>query len=196
MSAKHEITRADLMPMETYAAERKQRRAVAVALKRHRRVEVGPHAVFYFESYDTMWHQIHEMLHIEKGGDAQIDDELAAYNPLIPNGLELVATIMFEIDEPQPRQAILGQLGGVEETVFLRIGEETIAGVPEADVDRTSAAGKASAVQFVHFPFSDAQVQAFRGGKAPIVLGFQHPQYAHMAVMAAEIRQALAEDFD
>ena len=196
MSGRHEITRADLLSMETYAAERKQRRAAAVAIKRHRRVAVGPHAVFYFENYDTMWHQIHEMLHIEKCGNAQIDDELAAYNPLIPKGRDLVATIMFEIDGRPRRQAILSQLGGVEETVFLRIGDETIKAVPEADLDRTSAAGKASAVQFVHFPFTDAQVQTFRKGNAPIVLGFDHPNYAHMAAMTDDVRPALAEDFD
>ncbi len=196
MSNRHEITRADLLPTDTYATQRKERRAAAVAAKRHRRVEVGPHAVFYFENFDTMWHQIHEMLHIEKGGDAQIDDELQAYNPLIPKGRELIATVMFEIDDPQRRRAILGRLGGVEDTVFLKIGDDVIAAVPEEDIDRTSAAGKASAVQFVHFPFSDEQVERFRSREAQIVLGFGHPDYAHMAVVPDDVRSALAEDFD
>ncbi len=147
-----------------------------------------------------MWNQIHEMLFIEKGGEAQIADELSAYNPLIPKGRELVATVMFEIDDPLRRGALLAKLGGIEETAFIRIGgataRETISGVPEIDVDRTSAAGKASAVQFIHFPFTDAQVAAFCAPEAEIVLGFSHPEYAHMVVFPEPVRGALAGDFD
>jgi hypothetical protein len=196
VSRKHEITRADILPMAEYAGQRKERRAAAVALKRNRRVEVGPHAAFYFENYDTMWHQVHEMLHIEKGGEEQIEDELSAYNPLIPKGRELVATVMFEIGDKAQRQAVLARLGGIEETAFMRIGGETITGVPEADVDRTTAAGKASSVQFIHFPFTDPLVERFRAPGAEVVLGFQHPQYAHMAVVPEDVRAALADDFD
>ena len=90
--AKHEITRDDLMPMEDYAKGRADRRRAMSEIKRHRRLAVGPDATFYFECYDTMWHQVHEMLHIERGGVEQIKDELAAYNPLIPKGSELVAS--------------------------------------------------------------------------------------------------------
>jgi hypothetical protein len=136
------------------------------------------------------------MLYIEKGGEAQIADELAAYNPLIPNGRELVATVMFEIDEPARRHAVLAKLGGIEETAVVRIGGETIKGRAEADVDRTNAAGKASSVQFIHFPFTDAQVAAFRAPGAEILVGFTHPHYGHMAVMPEGVRQALAKDFD
>ncbi len=193
---KHEIGRDDIMPMADYARDRTERRRAVVALKRRRRLEVGPVCLFHFESYETMWAQVHEMLHIEKGGEAQIADELAAYNPLIPKGRELVATVMFEIDEPERRQALLGKLGGIEETACLRIGGETIRGQAEADMDRTSAAGKASSVQFIHFPFSDAQVAAFREPGAEILVGFTHPHYGHMAVMPEEVREALAEDFD
>ena len=164
--------------------------------KRHRRLEVGPDCTFYFENFETMWNQVHEMLFIEKGGEAQIADELSAYNPLVPKGRELVATVMFEIDDPVRRAAFLARLGGVEETAFLRLGGETIQGVPEADVDRTSAQGKASAVQFIHFPFTDAQVVQFRAEGAEVVLGFTHPEYAHMAVLPEPVRAALAEDFD
>ena len=196
MAGKHEITRADIVPMDKYAAERKERRRALVAVKRKRRVEVGPVCTFYFENYETMWSQVHEMLLVEKGGDAQIDDELSAYNPLIPKGRELVATVMFEIDDPGRRAALLGKLGGVEETAFIQIGGETVTGVPEADVDRTNAAGKASSVQFIHFPFTDAQVAAFRKLGAQVVLGFKHPHYAHMAGLPEEVRAALAEDFD
>ena len=204
MAAKHELTRDDVMSMADYARERKMRRRALVEAKRHRRLEVGPDCTFYFENYETMWNQVHEMLFIEKGGEDQIADELSAYNPLVPKGRELVATVMFEIDEPARRAALLAKLGGVEETVFLRVGGETIRGVPEADVERTSAAGKASSVQFIHFPFTDAQVAKFRAagatggatGGTEIVTGFTHPEYAHMAVLPEPVRQALAEDFD
>jgi hypothetical protein len=182
--------------MADYAPERWERRAAIVALKRLRRLDVGPVCLFHFESYETMWSQIHEMLYIEKGGEAQIADELAAYNPLIPNGRELVTTVMFEIDDPERRAALLGILGGIEETACLRIGGETIRGRAEADVDRTSAAGKASSVQFIHFPFNDAQVDAFRTPGAEILVGFTHPHYGHMAVMPEDVRAVLAKDFD
>lgn len=196
MAVKHEITRDDIMAMDAYAEERRERRHEAVALKRNRRMEVGPVAVFYFESYATMWHQVHEMLHIERGGEAQIADELAAYNPLIPKGRELVATVMFEIDDETRRRNFLARLGGVEETAFLRFGGEKLAGTSEDDLDRTTADGKASAVQFIHFPFSESQIEQFRAAGAEIIIGFDHPQYSHMAVMPDAVRAALSEDFD
>ncbi len=204
MAAKHELTRDDVIAMADYAHERKERRRALVEAKRHRRLAVGPDCTFYFENYETMWNQVHEMLFIEKGGEDQIADELRAYNPLVPKGRELVATVMFEIDEPARRAALLAKLGGVEETVFLRLGGETIRGVPEADVERTSAAGKASSVQFIHFPFTGEQVVTFRQagatggatGGAEIVVGFTHAEYAHMTVLPEPVRQALAEDFD
>ena len=195
MTPRTEITRDDIMPMESFAAVRSRKRQEISAIKRNRRLEIGPVATCYFENYDTMWWQVHEMLFIEKGGDAQIADELSAYNPLIPKGRELVCTVMFEIDDPVRRANFLGKLGGVEETMFLKLGETTIRGVPEQDVDRTSAAGKASSVQFIHFPFTDAQVSQFRADGAQVIVGFAHPQYSHMAVMPETVRQALAGDF-
>ena len=196
MMQKRAITRDDIMPIELYAKDRKAHRQSVIALKKHRRVEVGPVATFYFENYDTMWAQVHEMLFIEKGGEDQIPDELAAYNPLIPQGRELVATIMFEIDDPVRRGAFLAKLGGIEDSVFVQVGDETAMGVPEADVDRTSAAGKASSVQFVHVPLSDAQAQAFKTPGAQVTIGFSHPEYSHMAVLPEPVRAALAEDLD
>lgn len=196
MMAKHEITRDDILPMERYASERKERRRALVDVKKNRRIEVGPVCTFYFENYETMWSQIHEMLFIEKGGEAQIEDELRAYNPLVPKGHELVATVMFEIDDPRRREVFLAKLGGIEETAFLRVGGETIVGQAEEDVDRTTAAGKASSVQFIHFSFTDAQVAAFRTPDTEVVLGFTHPQYGHMVVMPEAVRAALSEDFD
>jgi hypothetical protein len=189
------ITRADIMPMEEYSRIRRQKAREITEHKRHRRVSVGPHATFYFESYQTMWRQVHEMLFVERGGEEQIEDELSAYNPLIPNGRELVATVMFEIDNPVQRHAVLARLGGVEETFFIRVGGDTIDGVSERDVDRTTADGKASSVQFVHFPFTAEQIRRFRDSDTEVVVGVGHPEYAHMAVIPAATRDALAEDF-
>ena len=130
-----------------------------------------------------MWLQVQEMLYIEKGGEVQIGDELRAYNPLIPNGRELVATVLFEIDDPVRRKTLLARLGGIEDTAFIRVGEETMTGVSEADIDRTSAEGKASAVQFIHFPFTTNQIAKFRAPGAQIIVGFTHQAYGHMVVM-------------
>lgn len=194
--AKHEIRPSDILSLAEYAKQRMELRRKIGAMKRNRRIEVGPYATFYFESYDTMWLQVQEMLHIEKGGDAQLADELHAYNPLIPQGSELVATFMIEIDDPDRRRRVLGQLGGIEETTFLRFGGETVKAVAETDQDRTTAEGKASSVQFVHFPFTPAQVAAFRKPGTEVVLGFSHPKYGHMAVMPDPVREELAKDFD
>ena len=195
-TTKRAVTRDDILPLEVYGAERKTWRAKLAEVKRDRRVAVGPVATFYFETYMTMWYQIQEMLFIEKGGEDQIPEELAAYNPLVPKGDELVATVMFEIDEPERRQKFLARLGGVEETAFLKIGGETVKGRPEADVDRTSADGKASSVQFIHFAVSPEQAAAFKAEGAEVVLGFSHPAYAHMTVLGEATRKALAADLD
>ncbi len=193
---RHQITATDLMPMAEYGEQRRERARALSVVKRDRRVEVGPHATFYFENYDTMWHQIHEMLYIEKGGDAQIAGELEAYNPLIPQGRELVATFMIEISDPDRRARILAGLGGIEETITLTAGGETIAVITETDIDRTTEEGKASAIHFVHFPFTDAQIAAFREPGAEITLSIGHPGYRHMAILPEPVRAALAGDFD
>lgn len=196
MSAKTEVTRADIMPLEEYAGMRKAHRAGLVDRKRKRRIHCGPHATFYFESYETMWSQIQEMLYIEKGGEEQIDDELSAYNPMIPKGHDLSATLMFEIEDKGVRQALLSKLGGIEETVFLRIGGERIMAEAEQDIDRTTADGKASSVQFLHFNLTDAQIRNFADPSNELVLGISHPEYSHMAVLGADTRAALHEDFN
>ncbi len=191
-----EITRADILDMAEYGKIRADKRRALVAVKRNRRVPLGPHATFYFESYETMWQQVHEMLFIERGGEEQIPDELAAYNPLIPKGRELVATLMFEIDNPVLRKTVLGGLGGVEDTVFMRLDGQDILARAEADVDRTSAEGKASSVQFLHFDFTDAQAAALARPGTEVTLGVRHPAYAHMTVLTDAVRAELAKDFD
>jgi hypothetical protein len=184
-----------ILPTSEYAKLRAERRRQISEIKKNRRLEVGPFATFYFESYETMLHQVHEMLFIEKGGPAQIPDELAAYNPLIPQGAELVATVMFEIDDPVRRARVLGNLGGVERTAFIRVGTDMVRGVPEDDQERTRDDGKASAVQFMRFAFTAGQIAAFRSGAGDVVVGFDHPNYGHMAVMPPAVRHALSTDF-
>jgi hypothetical protein len=189
------IVRADVLPISEYAKIRRDRRRVMIAQKKQRRLEVGPCACFYFENYDTMWLQVHEMLYIEKGGEEQIADELRAYNPLIPKGNELVATLMFEIDDPIRRTDLLNRIGGVENTITLQFAGETVTAVPEADVERTSEEGKASSVHFIHFPFSAEQIGKFRAEGAQVILGVGHDQYGHMAILPEVVRSELAQDF-
>ena len=196
MTQPKSITRDDVLSMDDYAKIRKSRRSEVVARKKDRRIAVGPDATFYFENYETMWLQIHEMLYIEKGGEEQIADELEAYNPLIPQGNELVATLMFEIDDEARRKRVLGALGGVEETITITIGDTVITGQAEDDVDRTTADGKASSVQFLHFRFTPDQIAAFKAPDAKVILGINHPAYTHMAGLTEAARTALAGDFD
>jgi len=192
---KREITRADILPLDEYLKVRKERHADLIAQKKQRRIEIGPVATCYFENFDTMLHQVQEMLYIERGGEEQIADELAAYNPMIPNGRELTATVMFEIDDPIRRKNFLSRLGGVEETMFIRFADREVIGQPEEDVDRTNADGKASSVQFIHFPFTDEDVAAFRAADQ-VLVGFGHEQYGHMVVLTPGSRDALAADFE
>ena len=150
-----QIQKQDLLPIDIYTKNRKHLRKELIEFKKNRRIALGPYATFYFESYETMLAQVQEMLYIEKGGDDQLSDELNAYNPLVPNGKELIATVMFEIDNPILRAEFLGKVGGIENLIYLKINSEKIIAKPENDVDRTSAEGKASSVQFVHFDFNE-----------------------------------------
>ena len=192
---KREIQKSDIMPLDAYIKDRKELRKNIVNFKKNRRVALGPYATFYFESYETMLAQVQEMLYIEKGGDEQLHDELIAYNPLIPNGKELTATLMFEIDNPISRAAFLGKVGGIEEMVFMKINGETVKAVPEEDVDRTSAEGKASSVQFIHFNFTDEQIKKFKSSDVNIELGMDHKDYSHTTKLSRENIASLSEDF-
>ena len=193
---KREIQKSDIMPLDAYIKDRKELRKNIVNFKKNRRVALGPYATFYFESYETMLAQVQEMLYIEKGGDEQLHDELIAYNPLIPNGKELTATLMFEIDNPISRAAFLGKVGGIEEMVFMKINGETVKAVPEEDVDRTSAEGKASSVQFIHFNFTDEQIQKFKSSDVNIELGMDHKEYTHTTKLSKENISSLSADFN
>jgi len=194
MMTPRRIETSAVLPLADYAKVRAERRKRIAEYKKNRRLEVGPYAMFYFESYETMLHQVHEMLFIEKGGAAQIPDELAAYNPLIPQGSELVATVMFEIDDPVRRARVLASLGGIEHKAFLKVAGETIRSLAEDDQERTREDGKASSVLFMRFPFTSSQVAAFKSGAGEVIVGFDHANYGHMALMPPVVRRALSED--
>ena len=190
------IEKEDLIALEEYKKIRKQFRKELVEFKKRRRVPIGPYATFYFECFETMRGQVQEMLHIEKGGEKQLKDELNAYNPLIPKGKELVATLMFEIDDPILRSDFLGKVGGIEEKIYMKINEEKIKAIPEKDLDRTSAEGKASSVQFIHFNFSKNQIKKFKELNSEVILGVDHNLYNHKIKVSDESKKALAKDFN
>jgi len=193
-AAARTITPADILSDSDYAAQRKALRSEAIALKKHRRVEVGPYATFYFENYQTMWLQVQEMLRIEKGGAEQIAGELDAYNPLIPQGDELIATLMLEIEDADRRHATLLTLGGVEETIFMEIGDARIAATPTEYDDRTTPDGKTSSVHWLRFKLTSELIARFKTER--VVIGIGHKNYGHMAVLSDETRAALARDFN
>ena len=192
---KREIQTQDIIPLDVYIKNRRELRKSIVDFKKNRRIALGPYATFYFESYETMLAQVQEMLYIEKGGDEQLKDELSAYNPLIPNGKELTATLMFEIDNPISRAAFLGKVGGIEEKVFRKINGEKIKAIPEEDVDRTSTEGKASAVQFIHFNCTDDQIAKFKSEKIEVEIGIDHKEYSHTTKLSVENKKSLSADF-
>jgi hypothetical protein len=193
---KREIQKEDIMSLDVYVKNRKEIRKKIVEFKKDRRIALGPYATFYFESFETMLAQVQEMLYIEKGGDEQLKDELIAYNPLVPNGKELTATLMFEIDNPVSRATFLGKVGGIEEKVFMKIDGELIKSLPEEDVDRTSSEGKASSVQFIHFKFNDQQIEKFKSNSSLIELGIDHNEYSHTAKLNDDTIKSLSSDFN
>ena len=194
MSAtERKITQADILSDNEYARQRDGLRKGAIAVKKNRRVEVGPYATFIFENYDTMWQQVMEMLRIEKGGAAQAEGELETYNPLIPQGRELIATLMLEIEDANVRDRTLLTLGGIEETVFLDIGRDRIKATPTEYEDRTTPDGKTSSVHWLRFTFTPDEIVKFKSES--VILGVAHRNYGHMAVMPDAVRAELAKDF-
>ena len=190
------IESSDLLAISTYEKERRSIRKEVVEMKKNRRVELGPHATFYFENFFTMKAQIQEMLYIEKGGNEQLKDELEAYNPLIPQGFELVATFMFEIDNPITRKKLLTSLGNVENKIFININGNKTYAVPENDVDRTDESGKTSSVHFLHFKLDDTQIRDFKNINTRVELGTDHENYSHIVVLSNEVKNDLMKDFN
>jgi hypothetical protein len=192
-ASQRKIVRADILSDGDYAARRDALRKGALAVKKNRRVEVGPYATFTFENYDTMWQQVMEMLRIEKGGAEQVAGELETYNPLIPQGRELIATLMLEIEDSGVRDRTLLTLGGIEETIFMDIGTERVEATPTEYEDRTTPDGKTSSVHWLRFVFTQEQIAKFKSEK--VVLGVAHKNYGHMAVVPGTVRAELAKDF-
>lgn len=195
-NAKKELTPKDLMSINEYGKIRHDHRRALITKKARRRLHVGPYATFHFENYETMWAQVQEMLYIEKGGEAQIADELEAYNPLIPQGRELIATLFIEIEEEGRRRRTLATLGHIEEQIILSFGEYRVVAVPEDDVDRTTEDGKTSAVHFLRFPFTPDQAREFKNFGEKATLGVKHENYQHTAVLLDGVKAELASDLD
>ena len=190
------IKEDDVINIDKYINERPKIKKEISQIKKFRRISVGPYATFYFECYDTMIYQVQEMLYIERGGIEQMKDELQAYNPLVPKGKELVATLMFEIDNEFKRKEFLNSVGGIEEETFIQIGEQKIISRPEQDTDRTTKEGKASSVHFLHFDFTEELIKEFVKDESVVLLGFSHKNYKHFSELSLEAKSELKKDFD
>lgn len=193
---KTKITEADILPLDVFSNIRSEKRREILDIKKNRRVPLGPDVTIYFENYQTLLWQIHEMLYIEKGGDEQIQDELTAYNPLVPQGQELVATVMIEIDNPQRRSEALSQLGHFENSLVMRFGPHTIHGKPEEDLDRTNEKGKTSSVHFIHWPMTQEQIQTFCQPGNDVIIECTHPKYSQKTILPEAVRLSLSGDFE
>ena len=191
----HTLTPGDILPLDAYEAVRAEKKRAAIQRKAQTRLHVGPRATAIFETWESMWLQVHEMLRIEKGGEAQLADELAAYGPMVPKGSDLAATLLFEVEDPVRRDAFLRSIGGVEHHIFIQLDGERIPARPEADLERTRASdGKASAVHFVHFDFSPAQIARWQSGEGHAMFVIDHPNYGHAALIGAATRAFLAQE--
>lgn len=189
------ITADDILPLDRYELIRNDKKQEALLRKKLTRMGVGPHATALFETWDSMWLQVQEMLRIEKGGADQLVDELSAYDPMVPKGRELTCTLLFEIAEPDRRDAFLRTIGGVEDHISIQIGGQVIKARPEGDVERTRESdGKASAVHFLHFDFDDAAIASWKSGEGNAMLVIDHPNYGHAAIISADSREYLARE--
>lgn len=190
------LTVGDLYSLEEYHRLRTEFRAQVLAHKKNRQIAVGPNATLYFEDRLTMQYQVQEMLRIERIFEKEaIEEELAAYNPLIPDGSNLKATFMLEFAEVEERRKRLVELGGIEEHLFAKAGDgECIPCIADEDLERTSDA-KTSAVHFVRFEFATAVIDALKSG-ATLKFIIDHPAYSHESKLSPEQRAALIADFD
>jgi hypothetical protein len=189
------IVPEDLISDAEFARERKARRAALLPIKRLRRVALGPICTVYFECFETMLFQVQEMLLTEKGGAAQVPDELEAYNPLIPQGHELVATVMFEIEDAVRRETMLRRLSHVEDDFFIQVGETRAPGAaPEGEAERTRADGKTSSVQFLRFALTPDQIARWQDPATQVMVGCGHESYGHLALLNPATRAELARD--
>jgi len=193
--SQYSITADDILPLDQYELIRADKKQEALLRKRFTRLHIGPNATAIFETWDSMWLQIQEMLRIEKGGQEQLVDELAAYDPMVPKGGELTATVLFEVEDAGRRDAFLRRIGGVERHIHLSVAGTRIGARADGDVARTRESdGKTSAVHFVHFDLTPAQVEAWRSGEGTTMIGIDHPEYGHAAVIGADARAYLARE--
>ena len=190
------IARDSLLTLEAYAKERSAFRARVLAHKRNRIVHLGPHVTLLFEDELTIRYQIQEMLRIEKTFDeAGIQQEVDAYNPLVPDGSNLKATMLLEYEDADARHAALAQLRGIEDHVFMRVaGFPVVRAVADEDLDREND-DKTSAVHFVRFELTPAMIAAFKAD-TPVALSIDHPNYqAEVAMLSPLVQETLASDF-
>ena len=190
------ISIEDVLHPESYKKIRKDEKIKIVEIKKERRLSVGPYATFYFENYETIWHQIHEMIFIENGDFNQAKEEINAYKNLVPNGSEIIATLMFEIDVKSDREVFLRKVSGIENYICLTIGNERILAISEDDVDRTRDDGKTSAVHFLHFNLSEEQINLFKNLNNKANLSFEHPEYTYSHKIEDNLRSSLLGDLD
>ena len=191
------LTRDDLYSLEQYSTVRSEFRDKVLAHKKHRRIELGTNAALYFEDRLTMQYQIQEMLRIERIFEAEgINDELEAYNPLIPDGTNWKATFMVEFPDAEERRAMLGQLVDIENKVFVQVGEfDRVFAIADEDLERADET-KTSAVHFMRFELPAEQVEALKGGAA-LAAGIDHPNYqVEISPVADNIRNSLLGDLD
>ena len=189
------IEKSDILSRDEYKSKRKSLREKMVLRKKFRRVDIGPYVTMYFENKDTIIHQINEMVYIENGGEEQINDEISAYKSLVPDGQELVATVMIEIDSPIKRAEFLAKMGGFEEQISIKIGDQVIKGRAELDGDRTTADGKASSVQFVHFEFDEKAVEIIKNHIENVTISIDHENYKHSSILNIDTVKELIKDF-
>ena len=188
------LTRNDLWSLEEYAGRREEFRKQVLAHKKLRQVALGPHATLYFEDQLTMQYQIQEMLRVERIFEAaEIEEELSAYNPLIPDGSNWKATFMIEYGDIEERKQALATMGGIEETVWVQVGNGTKAyAIANEDMERTRDS-KAAAVHFMRFELTAEDLQSVRDG-ADVHMGVDHPSIANTVTLSTEARQALCAD--
>ena len=189
------ITRDSLLTLEAYARQRKDFRARVLLHKRDRTVHPGEHVTLLFEDELTVRYQIQEMLRIEKTFDeAGIQDELDVYNPLVPDGSNLKATMLVEYEDPDERRRALERLRGVEHHVWLRVGElPVVHATADEDLDRSNEQ-KTSSLHFLRYELDVPMIARFKAGER-VVVGVDHPEYRAEVALAENVRAALAADF-
>ena len=195
MSSSTGLQVSDLLTLEQYHRERAEFRARVMEHKRNRQVAIGDNATLYFEDRLTIQYQVQEMLRIERIFEADaIDEELAAYNPLIPDGSNLKATFMLEFPDADDRRTALQRLRGIEDSLYMHVadGERRLA-IADEDLDRSDP-DKTSAVHFVRFEFSEQDIAALHAGAA-LFAGTDHAEYSYRTQLSDNIRAALIADF-